>query len=157
MTATAAATTDDLIPPERWGKDHWSTFAYIETRLVDHGPYTIGIDPRMKTNRRHLRVFADVNAFAYSGARSYFNSRGQPTMQLENSTVLNDGEMVPGHDDWMCLQDMLAVGLLKVWGNELQPKRKVRLSRLGLEVSAKLRAHKASGGNFIDFHWQPEE
>ena len=25
------------IHPEKFGKDHWSTFAYVETRCVDHG------------------------------------------------------------------------------------------------------------------------
>lgn len=152
-----STTTDELIAPERWGKDHWSTLAYIETRLVDHGPYTVGIDPRMKTNRRHLRIFADARAFAYTGARSYFNNRGQPAMRPEHATTLRDGTQVPGHDDWMCLQDLLAAGLLKVWGNEIQPGRKVRLSPLGLDVAARLRAHKASGGNFGGFVWPVED
>ncbi len=25
------------VPMDRWGKDHWSTFMYVETRCVDHG------------------------------------------------------------------------------------------------------------------------
>lgn len=23
------------VAPDRWGEDHWSTFAYVETRCVD--------------------------------------------------------------------------------------------------------------------------
>lgn len=35
------------IPMRLWGKSHWSTLAYLETRCVDHGG---------KVERRHLRI-----------------------------------------------------------------------------------------------------
>ena len=34
------------VPMDRWGKDHWSTFMYVETRCVDHGG---------KLNHSHMR------------------------------------------------------------------------------------------------------
>lgn len=146
----------DLIEPARWGKDHWSTFAYVEDRCVQFGdPYVVGIDPRMKTNRRHLRVFAEARAFTDRKARVYFDGRGQAPWRPEYATTLNDGAQVADHDDWMCLQDFLAAGLVKVWGNAIEPGRKVRLTPLGLEVAARLRAHKAGGGGFADFRWSP--
>lgn len=39
------------VPMEEWAKDHWSTFAYAETRAVDHGGV---LDPR------HLRQDGDA-------------------------------------------------------------------------------------------------
>lgn len=37
-----------IIPLEEWGKDHWSTLLYIETRVVDHKGY---IDNRQMRGR----------------------------------------------------------------------------------------------------------
>lgn len=148
---------DDFVRPALWGKDHWSTFAYIEDRCVQFGdPYIVGIDGHMKTNRRHIRVFVDERAFNSPRARRFFNGRGQPDWRPEHATRLNDGTQVEDHDDWMCLQDFLAAGLVRCRGNEIQPRRKIRLTPLGLEVAARLRAHKAGGGNFAAFRWQPE-
>lgn len=48
---------DKYVPMALFGKDHWSTFAYVETRLVDHGGFTIAVDPRMRTLSHNHRIF----------------------------------------------------------------------------------------------------
>lgn len=40
------------VPVEMWGKDHWSTFGYIETRCVDHD----GVP-----DREHMRCDTDLH------------------------------------------------------------------------------------------------
>ncbi len=58
---SSAASTDDThpagapVPVELWSKDHWSTLAYIETVMVEHGGrFEVGWDPRMRQNRRNF-------------------------------------------------------------------------------------------------------
>jgi hypothetical protein len=48
---------DIYISPELWGADHWSTLAYIET--VDCNGFQIGLDARMRSNRRNFRVMTE--------------------------------------------------------------------------------------------------
>lgn len=151
---TKTYTLDDLIPPNLWAKDHWSTLAYIEDRIVNHGPgYLVGLDPRMRTNRRNLRVFHERGKYSYTGARRYIEQRGQPSMGADEGTLLGDGQRIAGHDDWACVQDFLAAKLIRVWGQAIQPGRTIHLTPLGQAVVASLRVHKSSGGNFRDFRW----
>jgi hypothetical protein len=56
------------IPMEQWGKDHWSTFAYAETRAVDH---------KGALDNRHLR---DA-------------SSGYPTRLKGNVDVVGHGDL----------------------------------------------------------------
>ena len=39
---------DGYVPPNLFGKDHWSTLAYMETIMVDCGGFQVGADPRMR-------------------------------------------------------------------------------------------------------------
>lgn len=64
-------------------------------------------------------------------------------------TRLVDGEEVEGHDDWSCLDDAVAEGLLLAVGTGLQPA--YVLTDTGRRVAAKLRAHKQNGGGFGTF------
>ena len=56
------------------------------------------------------------------------------------------------HDDWDCVDDMVAEGLLEDVGFTMSPRFK--LSEKGFEVSEHLRRHKAEGGNFSDFSYR---
>lgn len=164
------------VPMERWGKDHWSTFGYVETRCVDHDGMLAGngsIDP-------HLR--------GHDG----------PSAGWDYPTRLPDGELV-GHDDIDCIVDAMIAGLIApplspdggrasaivdlclATGNagflrhaveemasgtygddddddvEYTPAgRTVRsafvLTPKGLGVAAKLRRHKAGGGSWATFN-----
>ena len=135
---------NDYIPITRWGQDHWSTLAYLETRVVNGKGY---IDnPRMRCNPRLHRHFAAVDPFTsvpYDGSKY--------------PTRLKDGE-IERHDDWSCLEDMVAAGLLTaqwrvcyrgaMFGNS---EARVTFTATGQALAAQLRAHKAGGGKWSDF------
>ena len=127
---------DAYIPTSKWGKDHWSTFAYLETRMVT---YRGKIENRhMRCNNRLHRQFAHVK-----------NCQEYPTR-------LKDGEKF-NHDDWSCLEDMVAAGYFeadfrnvggKIFGGG---KARVRITPEGKLVAAMIRAHKMAGGRYADF------
>jgi hypothetical protein len=138
------AGNDDHIPIEQWGKDHWSTFAYIETRTVD-GKGLVD-NQRMRCNPRLHRELANISPFS-----RVVDGSGSPTR-------LKNGEEQYCHDDWSCVEDMVKAGLVtaefrikyfdRVFGGNIV---RVKLTEKGLEVAAALRAHKANGGNFSNF------
>lgn len=124
------------IPMEQWGQDHWGTLAYIETRIVDHGGVP---DPcHMRCDRR-LHP-----ALAHDG------SRGKPT-----GTRLSNGSIRGRHDDWNCLDDAAAAGLLLFVGD---PIRAIyRFTDRGWKFASALRRHKAEGGSFATFDYRTVE
>lgn len=89
------------IPPEQWGKDHFSTMLYIETRCVDHGGSPAAVHMRTCAGRPNR---GDI-------------SRGVPISgDSEAPTRLAGGVELHEHDDWDCAEDFVAAGLL-VWEN----------------------------------------
>ena len=118
----------------RWGKDHWCTFAYVETCCVDsHGRPNAH---RVQTNH----------------ARHPF--MGNPFDGEKYSIRLANGEELPGedYDEWDCLDDMEAYGLLENLGTEIN--RQYRLTHVGKLIAGQLRGHKADGKNYATF--QPQ-
>ena len=126
------------IPIERWGKDHWSTFAYVETLAVDSGNkgLAIPVKERMRTNEKtHPHLIGNCcGSDALNGSRY--------------PTRLKDGEL-KGHDDWACLDDAVEAGLLTDEGSGLN--RAFKLTKLGKEIANQLRNHKTTGGVFQTF------
>ena len=121
-------------PVERWGKDHWSTLAYIETRIVDH---------KGEPNREQMRCDVAIHPqFANRANRGLLPDKKYPTR-------LNDGTELPGHDDWSCMDDAEAVGFVVNNGTGLH--RVYALTDAGTEVCNALREHKRKGGNFGEF------
>jgi len=127
---------DGYIPMERFGHDHWSTFAYLETCVVDVHGY---IDNRrMRCNARLHREFA-------------WRADGS-----DYPTRLKDGEQAR-HDDWSCLEDMAAAGLIRAWWREPAGEffgggqARVELTERGQEIAAQLREHKAAGHPYATF------
>jgi len=139
-TEYQAEMDDGFIPPTEWGKDHWSTLAYLEYRTVDDGGK---IDNRkMRVDPRLHREFATDMQIRLGG---------------KYPTILKDGQR-EGHDDWSCLEDMVIAGLLRAWWKETTSRRvfdccvaRVELTDYGRIVAHALRQHKAAGGNFADF------
>lgn len=135
---------DDYIPVDQWGKDHYSTLAYLETCAVDsHGKIS---NARMRCNPRLHREFVYVSPFAPS------------LSEKEYPTQLKNGAEKECHDDWSCLEDMVAAGLMtaqsrQVKSNEVfgNSEAKVLLTELGMKVAAKLRAHRANRGSYNSF------
>lgn len=125
------------VPVERWGKDHWSTFAYIETRTVDHDGFV---------DDRHMR--------------------GHDSGWDKYPTRLRGGALLGGHNDFDCAHDAVMAGLLAYADPEAaRPtsphfERSLRgtwrgsrfaMTPLGSAVSGALRAHKSEGGKFATF------
>ena len=111
-----------IIPPSEWGRDHWSTLLYIETRAV---AYRGGID------RRHLRI---------NGARhpGLAHVRGD----FVHPTRLRAGRIEPEHDDWDCVEDMVAAEMVEIGGTGLSPI--MRLTDFGWQVASRLRRDRAN-------------
>jgi hypothetical protein len=139
---TYEATGGGYIPMERWGKDHWSTFAYLETCAVDQKG--IVDNRRMRCHARVHREFCAQATFGMQDGSKY-------------PTRLKDGELEK-HDDWSCFEDMVAAGLVRA---QWRVKRsgeffdcneaKVELTPFGQQIAAQLRQYKAGGGNYHDF------
>ena len=82
--------TDEFIPIENWGRDHWSTLAYIETIMVEKHAFTVTYDPHMRHNRRNYRVMGGME-----------HVRPGPVMdRIKHASRLRDGTTVENHDDW---------------------------------------------------------
>lgn len=113
---------------EQFGKDHWSTFAYAETCAVDHGGRLELRRLRMNSNKRPV---------------------GNGGMWLPSCGSYVKGKRDPEHDDWDCLEDLEAEGLLEMIGTIINPA--VKLTKKGYAVASSLRMHKANGGQFGTF------
>lgn len=139
---------NDYVPISMWGHDHWSTFAYLETRTVDYGGL---VDNRhMRCNPRLHRAFAAHLAGGFDNRIA--DGSGYPTR-------LGGGKELDKHDDWSCLEDMVTAGLIKARQRVQYPgevfgfaQAKVELTESGHRVAAVLRRHKAEGGKFGSFH-----
>lgn len=133
--------TPDPVPMSRWGMDHWSTFAFLETVAVDlEGRLDEKQQVRMRTDRDRHPAYA--SGFQGGPPR---NSDG--TLK-KYPTRLREGEL-PNHDDWDCMDDMVAAGLLENVGTPVNPI--VRFTDSGHALAAELRRHKAAGENFANF------
>lgn len=120
------------VPIEKFGKDHWSTFAYAETVCVDH---------RGVPDRRRMRCDTD----RHPGLAPY----PSPEISQKYPTRLKGGELLADHDDWDCIDDCEVAGLLEQLGSGIHPFW--RLTDKGKEVAGQLRAHKADGKGFATF------
>lgn len=134
IAAPAAASGKPSVPVEQWGKDHWSTFAYLECRAVDHD----GV-----INREHMRCDPDRHPALANSANRLGGSHKYPTM-------LKGGMELSNHDDWDCFEDLIAVGLVTWEGTGTHPE--VKFTDKGRVIAGRLRAFKAERGNFADFN-----
>ncbi len=121
---------------DRWDKDHWSTLGYIETRCVDH---------KGVPDRDHMRTDPD----RHPGLIGPSMSRLMVSGTEKHPTRLKGGETVDDHDDWDCVDDMEAAGLLEWLGTGIHPVFK--LTKLGIKLCNRLRNHKVAGGSYSNF------
>lgn len=138
------------IPVEKFGKDHWYTFAYAETCCVD-GKDGIGrlALARMRCNaEKRSMMAANMRWAPRYGTRLMgffdFADRDDPA-KAEAA-----GLQLLAHDDWDCLDDLEAAGFIEVL---TITNGMVRMTELGFKVSAALRQHKAEGKHFATFVW----
>jgi hypothetical protein len=145
---------DDRVPMERWGKDHWSTFAYLEVRIVDHKGRIAHDHMRCHMRRHPAMHAAKRRAIAFG-----------PADGSQYPTKLRDGEL-PDHDDYDCVDDMIAAGLVTVTmppapagtlvtglveAESMTRAAYALTPGLGQPIAAQLRAHKGIGGKFSTF------
>lgn len=132
----------DYIPMSEWGKDHWSTLAYLETCAVDN----LGIidNRRMRTNPRLHRKLVGISPM------------GEIQDGSKYPTIAKSGN-IPKHDDWSCLEDAVAASLVEVEFTERYHRpfgglvARVKFNENGLKVVAQLREYRSNGGNFGSF------
>lgn len=102
------------VPMIRWGKDHWTTFAYVETRWVDYQG-TLSHDQMRCDRHRHPAFYSAkrrVTAFGTDADGARYPTR------LKTEAPGPDGRWdsveLPGHDDYDCLNDAIREGLIAV-------------------------------------------
>ena len=117
---------------EAFGQDHWSTFAYLETRCVDH---------RGRPDKRNMRC----DPIRHPG---HGHDIPVVAMNTKCPTRLSVGEL-HNHDDWDCVDDMVAAGLVEIDGTGLFPTWK--LTDFGKRTAGSLRAHRQDGGKYATF------
>lgn len=135
---------DNIVPITQFGRDHWSTLIYLETVMVECGGFQIGFDARMRQGRRNFRVMREE----CPRPKRSSHTMEAVVMQPEHSTVLADGSIIEGHDDWHCVQDMIENGLLS---GECEPGETLHLTNLGKSFVEQLRDHKRNGGTYASF------
>lgn len=116
---------------EQFGKDHWSVFAYSECCCVDSNH---------RLDNRRLRV---------NEAKRPIRSNGLGWDGKYGTRVKQGGIPDSSHDDIDCLDDLEKAGLIEQIGTLINPA--VRLTKKGMRIAAKLRQHKATGGQFATF------
>ena len=142
---------------DKFGKDHWSLLAYVEHCCVN------GRDGFGEIDRRRVRCNPNTNhmlAGVYSNDTQWklsystrlagffdFEERNDPEKAIAAGLQLRD------HDDWDCLDDLEAAGYVEVLS---LVNGFVKMTEKGCDVSAKLRAHKAAGGQFAGFRLAAE-
>lgn len=124
-----------ITPIERFGKDHWSLLAYIETCCVDHAG---------RIDYRRIRVNPNTHPMLAIG--QFSPRKWEPTY----STILNDSTLIYGHDDVDCLDDLEKAGMITI---DSVVNGLVALSPLGIQISAMLRKWKIEGKQYRDFRF----
>lgn len=97
-------------PMNLFGKDHWSTFAYVEDATVNNRGL-LGHDQLRCNSRRHP-VFMAAKTFRLSD----MDASRYPTRLKAHTEPDQDGGYgttdLTDHDDYDCLFDLIAAGLL---------------------------------------------
>lgn len=96
-------------PPSVWGRSHWMMLMHVEVRCVDHrgalSPEWLNINPDT-----HHPQYSEKRAVA-GGAAGY-----SPTVIKAATHPAEDGayalRALPGHDEYDCLDDLAAAGLV---------------------------------------------
>ena len=115
----------NIIPMSKWGRDHWSTFAYIGSIQADRGGR-----PTLSRMRCHPRIHTSRDD----------RLRGLTvTRDSWSKTRLKDGSEINDHDDWSCVDDMEAAGLVEQNGTGLSPI--LDLTPIGWEVYFQMQKH----------------
>jgi hypothetical protein len=134
-----------ITPVALWGRDHWTTLLYIESRCVDNAGLLD--NQHMRTNARvHRKLLGDAQIRAGMGGE-------------DHPTKLRNGDQIARHDDWSCIEEMVAHGLVTVRESNTtdQPfgggKVRVKLTEMGWRVASRIRRDRAEGTPTV--RWAP--
>lgn len=103
--------TAEAVPMRRWGKDHWTTFAYVETRWVDHRGMLAHDKMRCDADRHPAFFGAKLHALTPSNLAGRHYPTRLKTEQPGTEGAWGSVEL-PAHDDYNCLADAIAEGLI---------------------------------------------
>jgi|GEM_PF-2170876 len=121
--AAREAARPQTVVPAMFGRDHQTTLLYIETCCVDGGG---------RVNREHMRC--DVE-------RHPLRAHAAHPPGACPSTRLADGSLLSQHDDWDCVDDMIACGWLVDTGGATEPR--FMLTDAGWLAAHRLRRERA--------------
>lgn len=123
----------------QFGKDHWSLFAYVEFRVMNH---------QGRLDLVHLRIknpALQQNRMGISSEwKPEYGTRLFGYFEKKNSKLL-----LTDHDDFDCLDDLEEAGLIESFGTGINPAYK--LTKKGVSVMGALTLHKQEDKNFCDF------
>lgn len=127
--------------PDQFGKDHWSTFVYVETLCVDNRGIPDLRRMRCDPKRHPLLAHASMMGLPFDGGK-------YPT-RLKGGVELRD------HDDWDCAADLEAAGLIENIGSGMNPV--FRMTTEGNRIASLIRVFKQHGGKYAEFTlgWTP--
>ena len=149
-TPSGAVDVTPITPVAKWGRDHWTTLLYVETRCVDHKGKLD--NQHMRTNARvHRKLLGDAQARAGMVSTDY-------------PTRLRNGDTLDRHDDWSCLEEMVAHGLVEVaHERDRRPSQPftggeiaMRMTELGWRVAHQIRRDRANGQPTVTWTPTPE-
>jgi hypothetical protein len=139
------------VPIEQWGRDHWSLLAFVEWLCVNHqGALSVAHRRNLRCNPKTHPGNCSMAQSAICGWKPTYGTR------LKGYYVPGGGvdlrRQIKNHDDWDCLEDMEAAGVLQNKGTGMNPV--FWLTERGIDLAAQVGAHKMRGDNFAGF--QPD-
>lgn len=148
LTATPLDEIIPIIPMGEWGKDHWSTLVYVESRAVDHN----GIPDlnHLRCNEtRHPGLKGPMARVCLRSWQPEYGTRLKGFWLHTKPDRTDPHRQLPQHDDWDCIDDLEEAGCINLIGTGINPV--IRLTDLGWELAGKVRRWKAEGKTFATF------
>lgn len=147
---------NERVPALKFGKDHWSLLAYIETLCVDGKNGVGAIDHRRvrcnEVSHSPLKGVYDGRAWKPSYGTRLSGFFDYPE-RADSAKAAQAGYQLLTHDDWDCLDDLESAGYVEILS---MVNGFVRLKPDGIRVSALLRKHKVEGGMYANFTLRDE-
>lgn len=136
------------IPMKDFGKDHWSTLAYVETLCVESSQKGVGT-----LDWKHVRVNENNHPLQAINFRTTHVAWKRDFGSMLRGYFRPDGSVNTrrrrgDHDDIDCLDDLEQEGLIELLS---MANGFVKLTDKGRRISGLLREHKSKGGSFATF------
>lgn len=126
-----------------FGKDHWSLLTYCEYRAVNNQ----GVLEHSHLRAKHQMLTAMPG---HTEWKPEYGTRLKGYWDEQGKT--HSDRMILDHDDFDCLDDLEAAGLIKDVGTMINPF--AQLTDKGQRVAALLSVHKQQGGYCSNFKYE---